>query len=94
MTKKLVLVDAISSHRMRYVVEVEDVLEHALDTVTLQEAKEFSQLHIGEQISSYREITEEEYLKIFDTDNDYLKDWDNEKKLNFITKIGETNNDE
>ena len=90
--KKLVLVDAISSHRMRYVVEVEDVLEHALDTVVMQEAIEFSQLHIGEQISSYREITEEEYLKIFDEDSSYLKDWETEKKLNFITKLGEKEN--
>jgi hypothetical protein len=92
--KKLVLVDAISSHRMRYVVEVEDVLEHALDTVVMQEATEFSQEHLGDQISSYREITEEEYLKIFDIDNDYLKDWDNEKKFNLITKIEGINNNE
>jgi hypothetical protein len=84
--KKLVMVDAISSHRMRYVVEVEDVLEHALDTVTMQEATEFSQLYIGEQIISHREITEEEYLKVFDQDNDYLKNWDNEKKFQFITR--------
>jgi len=90
--KKLVLVDAISSYRMRYVVEVEEVLEHALDTVVMEEATEFSQLHIGEQISSYREITEEEYVKIFDADNNYLKNWDNEKKFNFITKLGEKAN--
>jgi len=90
MTKKLVLVDAISSYRIRYVVEVEDVIEHALDTVVCEEATEFSQLHIGEQISSYREITEEEYLKIFDEDNDYLKTWNNEQKLNLITKIQES----
>lgn len=86
------MVDAISSHRMRYVVEVEDVLEHALDTVVMQEATEFSQEHLGEQISSYREITEEEYLKIFDEDNDYLKHWDSEKKFNIITKLKEKEN--
>jgi len=90
MTKKLVLVDAISSYRIRYVVEVEEVIEYALDTVVCEEATEFSQLHIGEQISSYREITEEEYLKIFDEDNDYLKTWSNEQKLNLITKIQES----
>ena len=89
---KLVLVDTISSHLIRYVVRVEDddPPEYALDTVVLNESdpeklKEFSQKHIGYQISSHRVISEDEYLEIFDKDNDYLKSWSTEKKLEFIS---------
>lgn len=89
--KKLVLVDTISQHRIRYVVEVEDDIDHALDEVVMNdynsEFKEFSQEHLGQVIVSHRDITEEEYLNIFDQDNDYLKSWTPEQKLNFINKI-------
>jgi hypothetical protein len=46
-----------------------------------------SQEHMGEFTISHREITEEEYLKIFDEDNDYLKDWTDEQKKQFIHRI-------
>lgn len=89
--KKLVLVDTISQHRIRYVVEVEGDIDHAFDEVVTNEYnadfKEFSQEHLGQVIVSHREITEEEYLKIYDQDNDYLKSWTPEQKLNFINKI-------
>jgi hypothetical protein len=89
--KKLVLVDCISQHRIRYVVEVENDIDYALDEVVANEYnadfKEFSQEHLGQVIVSHREITEEEYLKIYDQDNDYLKSWTPEQKLNFINKI-------
>jgi hypothetical protein len=89
--KKLVLVDCISQHRIRYVVEVENDIDHALDEVVANEYnadfKEFSQEHLGQVIISHREITEEEYLKIYDQDNDYLQSWTPEQKLNFINKI-------
>ena len=90
--KKLVMVDCISQFRMRYCVEVEDDIDHALDDVTLYEhdpdkLKEFSQLHIGNHIISHREIDKEEYLRMFDEDNDYLKNWDEEQKLQYINKI-------
>ena len=39
-----VLVECVSTFRMRYMVEVpKDKSEYALDTVTMNEAKEFSQ---------------------------------------------------
>jgi hypothetical protein len=88
--KKLVLVEAISMHRMRYCVEVEDDIDHALDSHTagdLDDGNEMSQEHMGEFTISHREITEEEYLKIFDEDNDYLKDWTDEQKKQFIHRI-------
>lgn len=77
----LVLVDAISMFRMRYLVEVEDGKppEWACDTVVMREAKEFSQHHLDEVISDYRVVSEEEAVQIFKKDNDYLSTWDNDQ---------------
>ena len=83
---KLFLVDAVSSYRMSYVVRCESE-EHAADTVTMEEATEFSQQWLGEQISRISEITEDDYLVLFDRENDYLKSWDIEKKKSLITQV-------
>lgn len=89
--KKLVLVECITQHRVRYVVEVEDDIAHALDEVVWQEGNpdfhEFSQEWLGQTTVSHREISKAEYLKIFDEDNDYLKSWANDQKFRFINKI-------
>lgn len=83
-----VLVETISIFRHRYVVETPDNHpEYALDTVVTQSAKEVSQLHLDETIVSHRVISEEDYLQLFDTDNDYLSSLTNEQKLKFITQI-------
>lgn len=83
--KKYFLVEAVSTFRMRYVVEQPNA-EYAMDTVVCQEAKEFSQEHIGEQIVSAREVTTEEILDICDVDNHYCKSWTSEQKLKtFVT---------
>jgi hypothetical protein len=83
---KLFLVDAVSSYRTSYVVRCEDG-DHAKDAVTMEEATEFSQEWLGEQISRVTEITEDDYLVLFDRENDYLKDWDIEKKKSLITQV-------
>ena len=77
------LVETISMHRIRYVVECESA-DHAKDVVTMNEAEELSQLHLDELITSAREIDDAEYLRLFDEDNDYLKDWDEERKFKFV----------
>jgi hypothetical protein len=84
---ELVMVECISTFRQRYVVEVpKGKSEWALDTVTCQEAKEFSQLHLGETIVSHRVISKDETLAICDVDNSYCKVWNDEHKLNtFVT---------
>ena len=84
---ELVMVECISTFRQRYVVEVpKGKSEWALDTVTMNEAKEFSQLHLGETIVSDRVITKEELIAISYIDNDYCKSWSEEQKLNaFVT---------
>ena len=87
-----VLVEAISQFRERYMVEVpKGKAEYALDTVTLNEAQEFSQEHLGEVIVSHRVVSFDEALKMCDKDNHYCKAWDTDKKLDaFFTKDGVT----
>jgi len=89
-----VLVETVSTFRERYMVEVpvgtddfgKDKADWALDTVTMNEAKEFSQEHLGEQIVSHRVVTKEEALAMCDKDNDYGASWDEETKMkNFFT---------
>jgi len=91
---QFVLVECVSTFRQRYMVEVpvgidqygKDKSEWALDTVAMEDAKEFSQEHIGEQIVSHRIVTREEALVLCDKDNEYGKDWDEETKMkNFFT---------
>ncbi len=88
---KLVMVDVLSSFRIRYVVRANNV-EDALDEVVMREGDtnfaEFSQKHLDPTaIIDHREITEEEYLQIFSEDNDYLNTWTNEQKRNYINVI-------
>jgi len=54
------VVDTINTYRHRYVIECKE-LEHAYDTVACEEAREFSQMYLGEQIITGREITREEF---------------------------------
>lgn len=98
-SKKYVVVTAISSHRMRYVMNVGDLQElnpsmsisgheeeWAGDTVTCQEVEDFSQDWLGEQIIDTRIVDEEEMLQLFDKDNDYLKKWDRDYKVQWVRK--------
>lgn len=91
-----VLVECVSTFRERYMVEVpKGKAEWALDTVTMNEAKEFSQEHIGEQIISHRVVSKDEALSLCDKDNDYGSSWDEETKIkNFFTTWKEQENDD
>lgn len=91
MANKWVMVECVSMFHMRYIVEVpEENPEWALDTVTMNEAKEFSQEHLGETIVSHRQMTKEEALAICDIDNDYCSSWTDDQKINaFFTREGE-----
>ena len=93
-----VLVETVSMFRERYMVEVpvgvdrygKDKAEWALDTVTLEEAKEFSQEHLGETIVSHRVVTKEDALAMCDKDNDYARVWNDELKIQtFFTSMAE-----
>jgi hypothetical protein len=90
--KKLVMVEVLSQHCLKYVIEVEDNIDHAVDEYIIRECdphfKEFSQKHLEPTVLiDHHEITKEEYLEMFDKDNDYLKSWSEEQKLTFINKI-------
>ena len=81
------LVETVSMHRIRYVIDCKKS-GHAEDTVVCNEPEqEFSQKHLDEIIISTRQISDEEYLRIFNEDNDYLKSWDDEKKFSLIHKV-------
>ena len=93
-----VLVETVSMFRERYMVEVpigvdmygKDKAEWALDTVTMEEAKEFSQQHLGQTIVSHRVVTKEEALALCDKENDYAKKWNDELKVKtFFTVMTE-----
>ena len=93
-----VLVETVSMFRERYMVEVpvgvdmygKDKAEWALDTVTMEEAKEFSQEHLGETVVSHRVVTKEDALAMCDKDNDYAKKWNDELKIKtFFTSMAE-----
>ena len=94
---KYVIVTAISSYRMRYCIPVDELqelnvevpvegreMEWAEDCVTCNEVEEFSQKHIGETIIDSEIVDEEQMLNKFDADNDYLKDWTREKKIQHV----------
>jgi hypothetical protein len=93
-----VLVECVSTFRKRYMVEVplgtddygNDKTLWALDTVTMEEAKEFSQEYLGEQIVSHRVVTYDEALALSDKDNDYTVSWDTDTKVtNFFTTLAD-----
>lgn len=92
---KIVLVETISTFRHVYAVELNDdePNEYALDSVVFYATggnepmmEDFAQEHVSEDIFSHRVISEEEYIRMFDEMNDYLKDWSPEQKKKFIYK--------
>ena len=95
---KLVMIDTISQHRVRFVIELNDdepvdfALNELNDRIDDPEFTEFSQEHLGNVFFSHREISKEDYLRLFDEDNDYLSSWSEDQKLKFINKSQETQN--
>jgi hypothetical protein len=89
-----VVVTCISSFRQRYVIPLAELQKMnpdetvnpswALDAVTSKEVKEFSQRHVGEQIIDAQVVREKEVLQFFDADNEYLVNWSEEYKLEWI----------
>jgi hypothetical protein len=72
MTKKLFIVDTISTVRHRYVIEA-DELEHAYDEVVMVDSghdddtfEPFSQKYLGQTIIDGRQINEQEFSKMLD----------------------------
>lgn len=59
----LFVVETIQTYRHRYVVDCKS-LDHAYDTVAMNDAQEFSQMYLGEQIISGREISREQFHRM------------------------------
>lgn len=83
-----VMVDCVSTFRTRYMVEVPaSNPEWALDTVTCEDAQEFSQGFLGEQIFSHRTLTSDQAMEQCNVDNKDYAEWSDEKKREvFFTK--------
>ena len=92
MNKHYVIVTTISQHKIRYCIPVDALdtddpnvaQEWAKDSVTMEEVHEFSQDWVGETIIDSTVVDQTEVLKMFDKDNEYLKGWTTEQKLNYI----------
>jgi hypothetical protein len=92
--ERYVVVTSVSQFRVRHAIPMSRLQEMnpnmpvdpewANDAVTMNEAKEFSQTHLGDTILDTFVLDEERVLQLFDRDNDYLSEWDKEKKLNYI----------
>jgi len=86
---KYVMVTAISTHRMRYLIEMEEnVVDPSpyRDYVVTNEVEEFSQHHLGEQIVDSVVVSAEEAINMFG--RDHIEDnaaiflgWTDEQKL-------------
>ena len=98
--EKYVVVTTTSTFRQRYCIPVsrlqemnntvslkdhpEQIIPWAEDSVTSEDAKEFSQKWLGETILDTFILDEERALMLFDRDNDYLSGWTKEQKLDYI----------
>ena len=96
---KYAIVTVISTFRNRYAIPVDQLqdlnpevsiegfeLQWAEDCVTCEEVDEFSQKHLGETIIDSIMLDETQMLELFDKDNDYLKGWPKEQKLEWVSK--------
>ena len=93
--KDYVVVTAISSFRVRYVMHRDDLqklnpdlpvdsVEWANDTVSSEECEEFSQKHMGEYIVDTVEMNEDDMLDLFDKDNECLSEWTKDQKIELV----------
>ena len=80
------IVETVSTFAMKYAIRAKSA-EHAMDTVVMEEVNDICQKHVGENIVRARKVTKQDYLEEFDQDNDYLRDWSEDQKLNMVTVI-------
>lgn len=85
---ELVLVDTVVLIKHRYIIEVPDgKSEWALDTVVMEEAEEFSQKFISEDIVDHRVISKSDLRKFWEEDNFNWKEAPDDVLNAYITKI-------
>lgn len=90
MTDKIYVVETIGIFRNTYYVRCKEG-SHAADEVVCRihdpDFIEGSQFFVDESIANVREVTEEEFIRTFDSENEYLSKWPKEKKLERINVI-------
>lgn len=92
--RKYATVTTVSTFHHRYVVPMDQLQQFNTDatvsadwlsdSVVCNQVKEFSQTHLGELIIGADEISEEQALKLFDKENEYLSSWSPDKKIKYI----------
>jgi len=91
---KYVMVNAVSMFNMKYVIEVpdevedKDLLDHVKKQVDEENTKEFTQRHMGETVSNYDVVTQQDILDTFRNEEPYFAEWSDEKILQMVTPIG------
>lgn len=88
--RKIFIVETASMFRLRYAVFAtcaEDAMDEFIMRQDDEDFHEMSQQHIGENIISVRKVSEKKYLKQYDNDNQYCKNWSNDQKLGVINVI-------
>ena len=86
--KKLFVVETVSMFKLKYVIRAKS-LEHAYDSVVCDAPNDISQQHLDEIIFSGKEISEQEYLEMYQIDKNmnYMNSWSDDKKLEQIHEI-------
>ena len=100
--ERWVVVTTVSQFRERYAIPASELnkLNNTIDMsnspaeqivtaknlVSEEKIKEFSQKFIGESIVDTFVLDKDRILQLFDRDNEYISDWTDEKKLNFIAE--------
>ncbi len=84
--KNIYIVETVTVFRNVFAVSanIANSKQEAEDLVSSNACDEIGQKFLDEKIFSTREVTKEEYIKIFDEINDYLINLPEEKKLSFI----------
>ena len=80
------LVETVSMFRIRYVVECESA-EHAKDVVTMNQADEFGQLHVDENIIGCRKVSDSEVPVLFFEDHPHLRGLEPKKAFKYVHKV-------
>lgn len=88
-------ITTLSHFKLKYVIPVKDFEalgftepvdgDALIKMINAGAVKEFSQLHLGEVLADIVEYNEEDMLTIFDKDNEYLKNWSRERKIEYMT---------
>jgi hypothetical protein len=78
MSKKLYMVETVSTFHLRYLVEAESAEDAAFDVKNNTPEIEFSQRHIGEEVLFAHKIKESKAVSEFRKDNEYLSEWSDE----------------